>query len=64
MGAGRTELCRLIFGLDKLESGTIEVAGKSIRPGSPREAIAAGVALIPRTASATAWRCVCPSHSI
>ena len=47
MGAGRTELCRLIFGLDKLESGTIEVAGKSIRPGSPRQAIAAGVALIP-----------------
>ena len=47
MGAGRTELCRLIFGLDKLEQGTIEVAGKAIRPGTPRDAIAAGVALIP-----------------
>ena len=47
MGAGRTELCRVIFGLDTIEKGTIEVAGKSIRPGTPRQAIAAGVALIP-----------------
>lgn len=47
MGAGRTELCRVIFGLDRLEQGSIEVAGKGIRPGTPRDAIAAGVALIP-----------------
>jgi ABC-type sugar transport system ATPase subunit len=47
MGAGRTELCRIIFGLDPVENGSIEVAGRSIRPGSPREAVAAGVALIP-----------------
>jgi ABC-type sugar transport system ATPase subunit len=47
MGAGRTELCQMIFGLDRMEKGGIEVAGKSIRPGSPREAVAAGIALIP-----------------
>ena len=47
MGAGRTELCRVIFGLDPLEKGTIEVNGRAIRPGSPRDAVAAGVALIP-----------------
>ena len=47
MGAGRTELCRIIFGLDPLEKGTIEVNGRAIRPGSPREAVAAGIALIP-----------------
>jgi ABC-type sugar transport system ATPase subunit len=47
MGAGRTELCQMIFGLDPMEKGSIEVAGKSIRPGNPRDAVAAGVALIP-----------------
>jgi ABC-type sugar transport system ATPase subunit len=47
MGAGRTELCQVIFGLDPLEKGSIEVNGRPIRPGSPRDAVAAGVALIP-----------------
>ncbi|MFL6417167.1 MAG: sugar ABC transporter ATP-binding protein [Bryobacteraceae bacterium] len=47
MGAGRTELCRILFGLDPLETGTIEIDGKRISPRSPREAVSAGVALIP-----------------
>jgi ABC-type sugar transport system ATPase subunit len=47
MGAGRTELCQIIFGLDPLEEGSIEVNGRTIRPTSPRDAVAAGVALIP-----------------
>ncbi len=47
MGAGRTELCQVIFGLDPLDAGTIEVAGRLIRPGSPKQSVEAGVALIP-----------------
>ena len=47
MGAGRTELCRVVFGLDPPESGSIEVAGKEFTPGTPRQGVAAGIALIP-----------------
>ncbi len=47
MGAGRTELCRMVFGVDRPDSGTIEVAGKSARLRSPQDAARAGVALIP-----------------
>ncbi len=47
MGAGRTELCRVLFGLDPPESGTVEICGKQVTPRNPREAVASGVALIP-----------------
>jgi ABC-type sugar transport system ATPase subunit len=58
IGAGRTELCRAIFGVDPIDSGRISIEGKQIRVRSPREAAAAGLALIPedrqRTGLATA----------
>ena len=47
MGAGRTELCRVLFGLDPAESGSVEIAGRAVTPGNPRAAVASGVALIP-----------------
>lgn len=47
MGAGRTELCRVLFGLDPAERGTVEIAGKAVTPKTPRQAVASGVALIP-----------------
>jgi ABC-type sugar transport system ATPase subunit len=47
IGAGRTELCRAIFGLDKPDSGEIRIGGKPVRIASPREAVQAGIALIP-----------------
>ncbi len=47
MGAGRTELCRILFGIDRPETGTVVVGGKSIAFRSPQDAVAAGVALIP-----------------
>lgn len=46
VGAGRTELARLIFGADRLESGSMRLGGREFRPRSPREAIAAGVCLL------------------
>jgi ABC-type sugar transport system ATPase subunit len=47
IGAGRTELCRAIFGADPTDSGRIFVEGRETHIGSPRQAVAAGIALIP-----------------
>jgi ribose transport system ATP-binding protein len=47
VGAGRTELCRALFGIDAIDSGTIWVAGREVRIRNPREAVQAGLALIP-----------------
>ena len=46
IGAGRTELCRAIFGLDPIDSGELFIAGKPARIRSPREAVEAGIALL------------------
>ncbi|NWD77703.1 sugar ABC transporter ATP-binding protein [Pseudomonas gingeri] len=44
VGAGRTELARLIFAADPRVSGTLEVAGKTVMPlRHPTDAIRAGV---------------------
>jgi ribose transport system ATP-binding protein len=47
VGAGRSELARALFGIDKLEAGRIEVGGKSLTKHSPRDALAAGLVLVP-----------------
>ena len=47
VGAGRTEVARAIFGIDRWDAGSVEVEGKPLRPGSPTTAMAAGVALVP-----------------
>jgi len=47
VGAGRTELCRVLFGLDPPESGSVEVNGRAVSLRTPRDAVAAGIALIP-----------------
>ena len=47
VGAGRTELLRLIAGVDRPEAGEIRVEGRSLALGSPRAAIAAGLGLLP-----------------
>lgn len=46
VGAGRTELARLLFGADKCEHGTIELDGKKLNIKNPRDAIAAGIGLL------------------
>ena len=43
MGAGRTEVARLLFGADKKESGTIFVNGKEVTINSPQDAIREGI---------------------
>ena len=46
VGAGRTELARLIFGVDKKTSGKVFINGKDVTPKTPEEAIKAGLAFI------------------
>jgi ribose transport system ATP-binding protein len=43
VGAGRTELARMIFGLDPRDSGRLRYRGKDITPRSPDDAIRKGV---------------------
>ena len=46
VGSGRTELARVIFGADPLDSGTIELFGKAELIRSPQEAIRHGIGLV------------------
>jgi ribose transport system ATP-binding protein len=46
IGAGRTELARVIFGADHKESGKMFLDGAEIHPRSPREAIDLGIGLL------------------
>jgi rhamnose transport system ATP-binding protein len=71
VGAGRSEVVRAVFGVDPRDTGEVRVAGTVLRPGDPRAAMAAGLALVPedrrqqglvleasieRNATATRWR--------
>lgn len=46
MGAGRTEVARAIFGLDRYDSGEIQLNGQTVRVQSPAEAIALGIGYV------------------
>ncbi len=47
VGAGRTEVARAIFGIDRYDTGTITVAGRRLKPHSPQAAIDAGMGFVP-----------------
>ena len=47
IGAGRTELARALFGIDRPLGGTIRLGGRNVSVKSPDEAIALGIYLIP-----------------
>ncbi len=47
VGAGRTELARVIYGAEPAESGEIWLEGKPVQIHSPEEAIRLGIGLIP-----------------
>ena len=46
VGAGRTEVARVIFGADPMDSGSIEVFGQPVRIKSPQDAIKHGIGLV------------------
>jgi ribose transport system ATP-binding protein len=47
VGAGRTELVRAVAGVDQVAAGTVTVDGTQLALTGPREAIGAGVVLVP-----------------
>ena len=46
MGSGRTELARMIFGIDDYEAGRVFVNGSVLPPQNPRECIRKGMAFV------------------
>ncbi|MEG4641544.1 sugar ABC transporter ATP-binding protein [Paracoccus sp. APAP_BH8] len=49
VGAGRTELVRLIFGADRRDAGRILVEGQEVRIRRPGDAVRAGIGLVPES---------------
>ena len=47
VGAGRTEVARVLFGLDRRDAGTVRLAGKEVTFETPGEAMRAGLAYLP-----------------
>ncbi|MEW6048548.1 MAG: sugar ABC transporter ATP-binding protein [Bacillota bacterium] len=49
VGSGRSEIARAIFGADVRTAGIVRVRGRPVNPRSPREAIRAGIAMLPES---------------
>ncbi len=47
VGAGRTELARILFGLDPADAGEIELGGRRVAVSSPEAAVQLGIACVP-----------------
>jgi len=47
LGSGRTELARLMFGLDAADAGTLQVQGRAVRFTHPAQAVRLGLAFCP-----------------
>jgi rhamnose transport system ATP-binding protein len=47
VGAGRSEVARAIFGIDRYDAGSVTIAGRALRAASPGAAMAAGVGFVP-----------------
>ncbi len=46
VGSGRTEVARLIFGADRMDSGWVELDGRAVEIKSPADAIGNGICLL------------------
>ena len=47
VGAGRSELARLVFGVDRLDTGEMTLDGAPFTPKNPAQAVKAGLGLVP-----------------
>ncbi|MFD9601688.1 sugar ABC transporter ATP-binding protein [Streptomyces sp. NPDC059970] len=54
VGSGRSEILETVYGARKPSAGRVTVAGKQLRPGSVRAAVAAGIGLAPEERKAQA----------
>ncbi|MEV5199530.1 sugar ABC transporter ATP-binding protein [Streptomyces sp. NPDC053720] len=54
VGSGRSEILETVYGARRPSAGRVTVAGKPLRPGSVRAAVAAGIGLAPEERKAQA----------
>jgi rhamnose transport system ATP-binding protein len=47
VGAGRSEIARAVFGIDRYDGGRVTLNGKRLRAASPTAAMDAGIGLVP-----------------
>ncbi len=47
VGSGRSELGAALFGIDRIQSGSLRVHGEMLFPRSPRDAMTSGIGLLP-----------------
>jgi rhamnose transport system ATP-binding protein len=47
VGAGRSEIARAVFGIDRHDAGSVMIGGRAMPNGSPLAAMTAGVAFVP-----------------
>ncbi len=47
VGAGRTEVARGIFGIDRVDAGSVRVGGQILKSGTPLAAMRAGIGFVP-----------------
>ena len=47
LGSGRSELARCIYGADKAQTGTLEIAGEQVKISQPIDAMNKGVGMLP-----------------
>ena len=64
VGAGRTELARLIFGADEKVSGEVYLNGKLVDIKHPIDAVEQGIGYVPEDRKLVAFFCRCPRVAI
>jgi len=47
VGAGRSEVARAVFGIDRYDAGQVTVSGRPLKKASPTSAMAAGIGFVP-----------------
>ena len=47
VGSGRTELLRALYGADRADAGRVSVGGRPVTIRSPRDAVRAGIGMVP-----------------
>jgi len=52
VGAGRTEIAKALYGVDRPTAGSVRLYGRPVRFNSPTQAVAAGVGLVPENRKA------------
>jgi rhamnose transport system ATP-binding protein len=48
IGSGATDIAHAIFGIEPADAGTVELEGKPVKIGKPKDAVERGIALMPK----------------